>query len=556
MMWLILKGQGVKFTDPVTGEQMPMTYPEDESYCAFNLHPKTGEQLDQSIYPHMWPIEGVAHKLALDIMKDRRKEYPHMSLPHATRVAKHLMNMSVDKMNEKHRNHGDPNHATEKYFADYNEDPMMTVMPAWARMNHGPHPGYKIENTEEAPTKNARGEITVYGTNKPNKRLGGPHPESVAFPSWREAGEILDSMHNEANPQYTSDGTLKGIPSRIGRTPHVDPQDAFMGINGEPSPFVRYSSSSRDPFSPFSMSRPHHSERQPIDAREIFGGLDPLFYTMKREMEAPKATVDKFLERGYDEATAIRMAGSKVGSFFNTSHVTGVGDGVNTTIRELTQKVMAAGGIDQSSVDREVEALVHNYVTSGMDDLGINNKNGEKLLTALALSQMARSSGVDTEPEFAESDVAEAFKHFTNASSGYNMERTEIPGEYLDTSHMRPDYPSSHAPALPIESGAGAYSDGPGRSLDEEMNADTNITLSTDPLHVLMESLQMADAKLDFQIMKSLPENRDYESLADAFSITPNDVIMIEQSLGDWDKIAKRLMVSPLVVKAVKVSLG
>ena len=551
-MWLFLKGQGVKFTDPSTGEQMPMSFPADESYSAFSTHPKTGELLDQNIFPHRWPIEGVAHKLALDIMK----EYPQLSLRRATLFAKKVMNMSVDKMNEKHRNYGDHRHATERYFADFEDDPEMTVMPAWAKNNYGPHPGYKIENTEEAPTKNHRGEITIYHTNKPNKRLGGPHPESVAFPSFRECREILDGMHNEINPQYTSDGTLKGIPSRIGSQPHVEPQDAYMGINGEPSPFHRFSSSARDPFSPFSMSRPHHKERQPVDARDILGGLDPLFFTMKQEMEAPMETVRKFMERGYDEATAVRMAGSKVGAFFNTSHVTGAGDAVNTSLRELTQKIMAAQGLDQSSVDREVDTLVHNYVASGMDELGINNKNGDKLLTALALSQLAKESGVDTEPEFAESDVAAAFKHYTNSSVGYNMDRSDIPEEYLDTSHMVPDYPSSSGAALPIESQGGAYRDGPGRALGEPFNEDTQVMSSTDNLHILMESLQMADAKLDSQIMKSLPDNRDYESLAKAFSITPNDVMTIEQSLGDWDRVAKRLMVTPLVVKVVKVSLG
>ena len=66
----------------------------------------------------------------------------------------------------------------------------------------------------------------------------------------------------------------------------------------------------------------------------------------------------------------------------------------------------------------------------------------------------------------------------------------------------------------------------------------------------------MAAAKLDSSIMKSVPYYKDYESIAKAYSLSMNDVRAIEQSVGDWDKIAKSLMITPSVVKGVKVSLG
>ena len=89
------------------------------------------------------------------------------------------------------------------------------------------------------------------------------------------------------------------------------------------------------------------------------------------------------------------------------------------------------------------------------------------------------------------------------------------------------------------------------------------IQTSDDNLYNLMESLQSADARLDDHIIKSLPEQRrhdigdesDLMTLCEHYHLSKSDIHYIQQSVGDWEVIAERLKVDPLVVKSVKVAL-
>ena len=92
---------------------------------------------------------------------------------------------------------------------------------------------------------------------------------------------------------------------------------------------------------------------------------------------------------------------------------------------------------------------------------------------------------------------------------------------------------------------------------------DDEVQTSVDTLFDVMENLQSADARMDTLIVKSLPARRrfnlsdsyDVLSLCETFSLEKRDLHYIDQTMGDWGKIAQNLKVEPNVVKAVKVAL-
>tara|TARA_R100001163_G_scaffold25194_2_gene20755 strand:- start:21384 stop:23567 length:2184 start_codon:yes stop_codon:yes gene_type:complete len=84
-----------------------------------------------------------------------------------------------------------------------------------------------------------------------------------------------------------------------------------------------------------------------------------------------------------------------------------------------------------------------------------------------------------------------------------------------------------------------------------------------DRLVKAMERIQMLEAKRDASIIKQLPNETlsiskedDVSFLAMKLGITKQDVKVISNSKGDWDRIAKAYRINPSVVKVVKVTLG
>ena len=78
-----------------------------------------------------------------------------------------------------------------------------------------------------------------------------------------------------------------------------------------------------------------------------------------------------------------------------------------------------------------------------------------------------------------------------------------------------------------------------------------------------MELMQIDDAKTDSKIMKNalvrpinIADLHGVNHLAKSINLTPVDVRSIAHSVGDWERIAKRLNVTSDQVKVVKVSVG
>jgi len=91
---------------------------------------------------------------------------------------------------------------------------------------------------------------------------------------------------------------------------------------------------------------------------------------------------------------------------------------------------------------------------------------------------------------------------------------------------------------------------------------DKNLSI-TDRITKAMEDMQMDDAFADDTVMKhalprpvNIADEFGIRHLAKSVDLTPVDVKTIAHSMGDWERIAKRLNVSPTVVKVIKVSIG
>ena len=91
---------------------------------------------------------------------------------------------------------------------------------------------------------------------------------------------------------------------------------------------------------------------------------------------------------------------------------------------------------------------------------------------------------------------------------------------------------------------------------------DKNLSI-TDRITKAMEDMQMDDALADNTVMKhalprpvNIADEFGIRHLAKSVDLTPVDVKTIAHSMGDWERIAKRLNVSPTVVKVIKVSIG
>ena len=116
---------------------------------------------------------------------------------------------------------------------------------------------------------------------------------------------------------------------------------------------------------------------------------------------------------------------------------------------------------------------------------------------------------------------------------------------------------------MSTHTGQGASHAGIGLLNPPQSENEDNSLKSVNTIFDVMENLQSADARMDTLIMKSLPAHRrfalsdsyDVSSLCRAYSLEERDLHYIDQTMGDWSKIAQNLKVEASVVKGVKVAL-
>lgn len=139
-----------------------------------------------------------------------------------------------------------------------------------------------------------------------------------------------------------------------------------------------------------------------------------------------------------------------------------------------------------------------------------------------------------------------------------------IPPQDIRRMQATPPSPRSNDIPFAGEAGGGRGQAGyAGIGLHNPPRDDDDVQTSVDTLFDVMENLQSADARMNNLILKSLPARRrfnlsdsyDVLSLCETFSLEKRDLHYIDQTMGDWGKIAQNLKVEPDVVKAVKVAL-
>ena len=108
-----------------------------------------------------------------------------------------------------------------------------------------------------------------------------------------------------------------------------------------------------------------------------------------------------------------------------------------------------------------------------------------------------------------------------------------------------------------------AFGDPQQRMLTQYMKSISQDLSPMDRVMKAMELMQLDDAKTDAKIMKhalvnpiNVADLHGINHLAKSIDLTPVDIRSIAYSVGDWERIAKRLNVSTDQVKVVKVSVG
>ena len=556
---IILKGQGVTFEKD--GIVYPMSFPERDDINPFFVDSETGEQLDDSLYPHKWPMEAAATKLAHDIMENN----PQIDWKTALHYAKYALNLSAEEFNKS----ADKYHTIPLYFNPHTGE----LNPEWSQQTYGFYQDKKKFDTRARRTKDSRGNVVTFHVNNVPHPAFGHFPETGVFPSFRELREILSNWgHNHG----------LSIPTSLALYPHIEPQDMVTSGDGtemySQGPVRRHRTTDPDPFGPSGSTLMERNTRQNVSMHSILNGLDSMFLQPLGGNYSPRAARQLSRLHGLNEEESQLLASTAAGSFWNYGRVRGDRSAVASVSRALKERLYQLGYTEEE-LHRDIESHIRAYRAIDMETAGVDNRNGNQLLRALALSQISRERGTHSDEQHPEEGAHPIARNALNVVTANapqaSLERRDRMEGDIPTSHIRPNLPHNHSgfwdynvdpaslapsPSTGVEPGQVGRSPGDADTIgpyaQNRTESSTVIEQSHDTLHSLMENLQMADAKLDSSIMKSVPYYKDYESIAKAYSLSMNDVRAIEQSVGDWDKIAKSLMITPSVVKGVKVSLG
>ena len=134
------------------------------------------------------------------------------------------------------------------------------------------------------------------------------------------------------------------------------------------------------------------------------------------------------------------------------------------------------------------------------------------------------------------------------------MDQPLIPQEWQSV--PSPSIQSTHIPSLPVGQ--------PQPDLPEIRTSPREYTEAENRLLKAMETIQLANARTDPQVLKLLPIKKhlnlnnhdDVLLMANRLEITPQDVHSITHTQGDWQNIAKTLQIPPSLVGSVKLVFG
>ena len=313
---IIRKGQGVTYENDM-GEIIPMSFPENDQINPFFADVDSDDGLiDQENYPHKWPMEAVAIKLAHAMMTGNPGR---IDFPMALKKAKEILNQSAMDFNRT----ADANHRIPLYFdpealKTSDDGRLARLNPEWARVNYGWYQDKKKhEDVGKArKTKNDGGIVTFHMNNSPHPVFG-HFPETGAFPSFMQLQKILYAWLKKGIP----------IPTTLVDYPHIEPQHQVTSGDGTDNyasgPVRRHTTTDPDPWGPTGKTFRERHTRQKVRVHDILAGLDPLYFS---ETDAPYSEyTDRKLRRlhGLNQEESYALARTPAGSFWNAGRLRG-----------------------------------------------------------------------------------------------------------------------------------------------------------------------------------------------------------------------------------------
>lgn len=594
MSMLILKGKGVFFYDEETGEKIPMLMPDQHDVNPFYINPKTGELVDQERYPHRWPVESVAHQLALDLVRQNAAS----DYAHALVNARKMINNAALRFNKSIRSHTDGGHALPLPFDDTGSG---SLSPHWGKVNYGEWQGPNKHHADHQ-TWNENGLVTFHTNRTPHPEYG-TFPESGALPMWKELLGIVKGL-----------GLSKGgLPTGPGILPDLMVKDHHGN-----SPLQYYGSNHPDPFGMDAMTHPGSyqdgpDERQDTSLGSMVNALDPRFLQRNRSY-IPGIAQMNLTQMGVPPEQAKELARTPLGSLFSNEKASrSSGGGFNNALKALKEKTQSfESGPNEARLKGIEKRIAQSHKVRFPDHVGGANNKG--LRDALAVSLLAQDLGVSSPPDIASPVAMEMTQQlfggdeaFTADHMGgmpdphvpqpapdvsgraqFGIENTGAPTGLASPTNrtgVTASPPPMPQPALrtppptlpprpitpPPQMQAPQHpSMVPMQQIPSQIvppqqpspfpqfrqfNEPPRIQTSQDSIFDLLDSLQIAEAQMDDMLIKSLPMDCSSYGLCMAYDITEQDIRTIYHSRGDWENIAKQLHIAPHVVRAVKLSM-
>ena len=590
---LILKGKGVWYLNPETGELEDMTFPpsdsDHEGLSHFHIHSKTGkpfEELIESGLLGMFPMEIAARIMARELMKDgymgeggvRMKPSSEQS---ATRLAHTIFNNATKRFNKIKRENGDDFHILPTPF---NESGMLH--PDYKNNHYGGHEHKRIP-TAQRKTRTTDGKlINNHARNETHPELG-QHLESAALHAAKEIQEEAERM---------------GVRTSIGAGQNViEPQQITNGVTH------RYTSNDKDPTSRDNTKYPsHHKDLHAQSA--AYGRISPfdIVSILPSDFFAPStsggmsSTIMRQLQDRFkvDQETARSMARAPVNQLLYGRGKDGAATGLRKVMRNLREGL-------QIDTNDEIHAMFRNHRDHVAPMITVANRGRQTAaIEILAMLKTAEQLGVDPN-QFSvrpsNQSIANSWRDVALQEGGRSLDMDALgsvdEGHSLrgnvsrDTDHRYDEFPAHLsggalgddrpiAPVMPKE----PMSAPPAIDTTQEVIGDdmppqavasepppfnpfgTPIDFGDefqfsddDPMGVIatiMERVQMHDAGGSL-IVKYDPLNAyDMRRLSNEVGISSTTVRAIAMSLGDWGVIAKSFNTTHDVVRAIKRSCG
>tara|TARA_Y100001973_G_scaffold43041_2_gene64178 strand:+ start:10130 stop:11890 length:1761 start_codon:yes stop_codon:yes gene_type:complete len=579
---VILKGKGVWFTHPESGEKIPLSFPLNpkmaEQFNHFHINPHTHMPFEG--LQHRWGPEAIAHKTALDMLKQNHPaamgEYGK-----ALAFARRQLNAATREFNAKRP--GMP--PVPLPFVETNGGVPTPEVNSHYKGNH--YGAYQVKATpaHERQTHDSKGQFITMHANNAIGKLG-RHPETMAFPQFEEYGRRMDQ---------------NGVKTVMGTQPHIEPQHVVMDDEGN-SPLKRYSSFARDPqgdassmgtHSRLAMDESRHY--MPVNPSSAVHMLPKAFFVPTNMGRSPTKIAEKIQRTfGFSPSMAMAMAQSP---FAQLAVPGGRGAGgaatqLNKLVHEMERVTQTGeGGRNRAEYKLHRDNLKHDPRWHGStDQMHKLRKIMGMILTAEALGpQYDLNRLIPAKPDH---ETEQGWKEYAERTRGdvdpFSLEETGLATEAhvsttgadkaLRSGHLHHDFPAhisvadSYAPSTPpveisdVEAGIEPREVHPIMGLRRppvvepmQMPARSDMfTLSEDPMDAVMrvfESVQLAEARQNPLITKDA-EGYTAEHLAHTFGLEKRDVEGINATMGNWTHIAEGFQVKPHVVGVVKAALS